>query len=124
MSKILIVDDEPTSVALLQKNLALRNHDVTVAQDGMEGFVLAKKNIPDLIILDVHMPNLDGYSLVRQIKATEDLKQIPILIVTADEKLEERFLKLGVDHYIQKPFDATKIVELAELILKTTLKKF
>ena len=111
-------------MALLRKSMESKDYQVATAQDGMEGFILAKRDIPDLIILDVHMPNLDGYSLVRQLKGTAELKSVPVLIVTADDKLEERFRKLGVSHYLKKPFTAEKILEQTGLLLKANERKF
>ena len=115
--KIAVIDDEPTSVELLKNNLKKKEYEVTTAIDGVEGFMMVQDSKPDLIILDVHMPNVDGYMLVRDIKGVEELKDTPIIIVTGDETLEERFKKLGIQDYFTKPYDMAKMLARIDEVL-------
>ena len=71
-----------------------------------------------MIVLDVHMPNVDGYKLVRDIKEVEELNTIPIIIITADETLEERFVALKVRHYFTKPYNTEHVLNRIDKILK------
>jgi len=117
MKKILIIEDESTTVVLLRKLLEGKGYEVVSAGDGMEGYVMIKEENPHLIILDVHMPNLDGYGLIREINETKSKYKIPIIVMTANEGLEEKFKTLGVAHYFTKPFDTAKLLEAVNGIL-------
>ena len=117
MKKIIIIDDEPTSRQILQNALEKRKFEVLIAEDGVEGFSLINSHRPHLIILDVHMPNVDGYKLVRDIQSDEEIKKIPIIIVTADEKLEERFKLIGIEYYFKKPYKIQEVLSAIAGIL-------
>ena len=117
MKKILIIDDEATSLQILQSSLGKKDYEVITAQDGVEGFSLINSHKPNLIILDVHMPNVDGYKLVRDIQSDEEIKKIPIIIVTADEKLEERFKLIGIEYYFKKPYKIQEVLSAIAGIL-------
>ena len=111
MKKILIIDDEPTTVKLLEGSLASAGFEVLTANDGMEGMVLAQKEKPALIIVDIFMPNLDGMAFIQEIKQSNDLKYLSIIVLSGQPGLAERLKQLGVFHYFVKPPDAKKIVE-------------
>jgi CheY-like chemotaxis protein len=117
MKKIIVIDDEQTTIELLRVFLEKNNYDIVTATDGAEGFVLLKKEKPDLAILDIHMPNVDGYQLIRDIKADEDLKNIPVIVITADESLEERFQNIGIRHYCRKPIKIEPFIKLVDNVL-------
>ena len=117
MKKILIIDDEAISLQILQSSLEKKDYKVITAQDGVEGLFLINSHKPALIILDVHMPNVDGYKLVRDIQSDEEIKKIPIIIVTADEKLEERFKLIGIQYYFKKPYKIQKVLSAIDEIL-------
>lgn len=104
--KILIVDDDPHIVKLIESRLKINGYDVVVALDGQRGLEEARKQQPDLILLDLMLPKLSGYNLCRMLKFDEKYKHIPILIFTAraQESDEKLGFEVGADAYITKPF--------------------
>ena len=117
-SRILLVDDEPDIVETVSFMLQSRNYQVSIASGGQEGLEKAKNEHPDLLLLDIMMPDLDGYDVCMKLKADEDTKDIPIIMLTAKGE-SEAVLKshsLGADDYVVKPFS------LPTLLSK--LKKF
>jgi DNA-binding response OmpR family regulator len=103
--KILVIDDDPTLLKMLQLFLESHGFAVTVAVDGEEGIAKLKAEYPDLIILDVQMPRMDGYAFIFEMKKLGGAKKIPIIVLTAKEKtLAEIFKAEGVKEYITKPF--------------------
>lgn len=106
-SKILIVDDTVDTVELLKKRLRFEGYDTAEAYDGEEGLKQVAEYNPDLIILDVLMPKLDGYEVCQRLKSYENTKYIPILMLTARSGIEDKVkgLDIGADHYLAKPFD-------------------
>ena len=105
--KILIVDDAVDTVELLKKRLRFEGYDTAEAYDGEEGLKLVAEYNPDLIILDVLMPKLDGYEVCQRLKSNENTKYIPVLMLTAKSGVEDKVkgLDIGADHYLAKPFD-------------------
>ena len=120
--KILIIDDEIDSTVLIGDHLKSFDFDVLSASDGVEGYVLASKEKPNLIILDIMMPNLDGRALLTQIKSDDDLKNTPIIIITATEQYVDSKMKTEIDYLFIKPFNLNffilKVKELIEELLK------
>ncbi|WP_306350166.1 response regulator transcription factor [Flavobacterium sp. '19STA2R22 D10 B1'] len=116
MKKILIVDDEPNIVMSLEYTFKKNNYQVFIARDGQEALDLLKVELPDLIILDIMMPHLDGYATLEQIKKEEKLKNCKIIFLTAKSKESdiEKGLSLGADLYVTKPFSVKKLVENVE----------
>jgi len=110
-SKILIVDDAVDTVELLKKRLRFEGYDTAEAYDGEEGLKLVAEYNPDLIILDVIMPKLDGYEVCQRLKSDENTKYIPILMLTAKGEVEDKVkgLDIGTDHYLAKPFDYKEV---------------
>lgn len=106
-SKILIVDDAVDTVELLKKRLRFEGYDTAEAYDGEEGLKQVAEYNPDLIILDVMMPKLDGYEVCHRLKSDENTKYIPVLMLTARSEVEDKVkgLDMGADHYLAKPFD-------------------
>jgi two-component system alkaline phosphatase synthesis response regulator PhoP len=104
--KILIVDDEVQLVKMVQMRLEVNNYEVVTAHDGMEGIEKAKKENPDLILLDIMLPKMDGYKVCRLLKFDAKYKQIPIIMFSA--KVQEKDVALGkevgADAYVTKPF--------------------
>ena len=115
--KILLIDDEQVSVALLKHGLTVCGYDVQVANDGMEGFVLAQDGKPDLIICDIMMPNLDGVSFVRQCRKTEYLKRIPIFVLSANEGCQNKLEGERIEAFFMKPFVIKDILNKVEEVL-------
>jgi len=115
--KILIVDDEPEFVDMLKMRLESADYDVNTAADGVDGLKKAGDAKPDLIVLDVLMPRKDGYAFVKEAKQDSNLKDIPIIILTARPAMEDKFKKEGVNDYIMKPFEAQELLKRIEEIL-------
>ena len=115
--KILIIDDDPTSNTLVGFLLKTNGYQTLTAVNGKEGLELAKKEIPDLIVLDVMMPEMDGYTFLREFKRNNYLKIPPIIMLTSKEKMEETFRLEGVADYFVKPLDTQKLLKkIKELI--------
>lgn len=105
-SRILLVDDEPDIVETVSFMLQSRNYQVSVASGGKEGLEKAQNEHPDLLLLDIMMPDIDGYDVCMKLKGDEKTKDIPIIMLTAKGE-SEAVLKshsLGADDYVVKPF--------------------
>ena len=110
--KILLVDDEPELVEMVKTRLKANNYEVITASDGQEGLDKAKREKPDLIILDIMLPRMDGYKVCGLLKADTRHNKIPIIMFTArahesDKKLGK---ELGADAYITKPFESVELL--------------
>ncbi len=100
--KILIVDDDPDLVHIFSLNLKRRGYQVATASDGEEGLAKVRSEKPDLIMVDIKMPKMDGYSFVRQLKQDEGSKKIPVIVLTAFEPMKDMFQMEGVQDYFVK----------------------
>ena len=113
MKKILIVDDEPDIIEILQYVLETEKYECITALDGEEGLKLARETNPDLIILDVMMPKINGYKISRLLKYDSKYKDIPIIMITARSQEEDKIIgeETGADEYITKPFKIEYVLE-------------
>lgn len=120
MKKILIVDDEQDIVESLKFVLETANFTCYCAYNGEDGLRLAKELVPDLIILDVMMPKINGFKISRLLKYDAKYKNIPILMVTARTQEEDKLIgeETGADEYITKPFELDEVVKKVEQYLK------
>jgi DNA-binding response OmpR family regulator len=119
--KILIVDDEPDLLEMVQISLETEGYECIVAYDGFRALDRARKEKPDLIILDVMLPGLNGYKICRLLKFDEQYKRIPIIMLTAEAQEKDRLIgeQTGADYYMTKPFAADKLIaKVAELLGK------
>lgn len=117
--KILIVDDEPQMVDMLSMRLETSGYDIITAADGQAGLDKARKEKPDLIILDLMLPKMDGYKVCGLLKKDARFARIPIVIFTAKAQKEDMDIgkEVGADAYITKPFDAQALtLKIAELL--------
>ncbi len=124
--KILIVDDEPHIIMLLENRLKQSGYEVSTAADGEEGLEKAKKEKPDLIILDLMLPKMDGYKVCSLLKVDTRYKKIPIILFTARALDSDELLgfECGADAYITKPFDPEELLaKIKELIDLAAAKK-
>ena len=117
--KILIVDDEPNIVMTLEYTFKKKDFEVYIARDGNEALHILENSIPDIVLLDIMMPNVDGYQTLKQIRNNNRLKNTKVVFLTAKNKASdiEKGLKLGADKYLIKPFSVKKIFsEINELL--------
>jgi DNA-binding response OmpR family regulator len=112
--RILLVDDDPVIVRLLQINFRLEGYDVETASRGEEALERVRANKPDVVVLDVMMPAIDGWEVCRQLKETPSVKHVPVIFLSARAQDEDRQrgYALGVDEYVTKPFDPAHLVEI------------
>ncbi len=114
--KILVVDDEADLRLMVSRGLAKRGYEVTGGKDGREALEQARRLLPDLIILDIFLPFMNGDDVVRALKKDEKLKQIPVILISSvPEGLDEKAAASGADAYLHKPF---ALEELAGLVNK------
>ena len=120
MRKILVVDDDDSINELIKINLELSGYDVISAFDGLQGFTLAKQELPDLIVLDVMMPDVDGYTVAKRVRENASTAEIPILMLTAMGQLEDKVkgFDIGVDDYLVKPFEMDELKVRVRALLK------
>ena len=119
MKKILIVDDEPNIVMTLEYTFKKSNYEVFIARDGQEALDILKTNFPDVIILDIMMPMVDGFATLEQIRKDANLQHTKVMFLSAKNKESdiEKGLALGADAYMTKPFSIKKVVEKVEVLL-------
>lgn len=121
MKKILIVDDDKDIRDFTKKRLTQANFEVMTASNGQEAITICKANCPDLILLDIAMPDIDGYNTCEKIKQNPKTKEIPVLFVTGKELLPEGIYKrcqdLGACGYISKPWTIEQLLEKITEIL-------
>ena len=120
--KILVADDEASIRRILETRLKMVGYDVVVAEDGEEAVEVFNKTNPDLVVLDVMMPKMDGYGVTREIRRTSD---VPIIILTALGDVSERItgLELGADDYVIKPFSPKELEARVKAVLRRTVSK-
>jgi two-component system cell cycle response regulator DivK len=109
--RILVVEDNPDNRILITDVLASLNYEVLVAVDGEEGVHVAQTEIPDLILMDLSLPKLDGWTAASQIKANATLSHVPIIALTAHAMVgdREKALEAGCDDYVSKPIDLREL---------------
>ena len=114
MTKILIVDDEKDIVETLSFMLQAKGYEIISAYDGEEGLKLAKEEKPDLIILDVMMPKINGYKICRLLKYDAKYKNIPTIMVTARSQDNDKLIgeETGANEYITKPFEFSDVLNV------------
>ena len=122
--KILIVDDDPDLVEAVTMILESKNYDVAAAYGGLEGLQKAKTEKPDLIVLDVMMPDKDGYVVCKELKADPQLRKIPVLLLTAvvskiptTRYTQQMGLETEADDYIDKPVEPEVLVKRIETLI-------
>jgi CheY-like chemotaxis protein len=117
--RILICDDDPVILRLLQVNLELEGYEPLLAHHGEQAVEVATAEHPDLVILDIMMPRMDGYEACQLIKAGEETKDIPIIFLSAKAQPSdiERGRSYGVDEYLTKPFDPSELLDVVERLV-------
>ncbi len=119
MVKILIVEDNEMNIDMLSRRLERRGYEIVIAMDGAEGIEKAKTDMPDLILMDMNLPVLDGWEATRQLKADVAMQHIPIIALTAHAMMgdRERALEAGCDEYATKPVDVPELLEKINSVL-------
>jgi len=118
--KLLVVDDDPGLLLAVSETLRAENYDVVTARRGAEALVRVAESLPDLIISDIRMPGMDGYALMRNLRASPRTRLVPIVFLTAKDETADRIegFRSGVDAYITKPFETDELVAVVKSILE------
>ncbi len=122
MTKILVVDDDKAINELIKINLELQGYEVSQAFNGTEGFAKAKQEEPALIVLDVMMPEVDGYTVAQRIRQADEISDTPIIMLTALSELNDKVngFNIGIDDYLTKPFEIDELIVRVRALLKRT----
>ena len=118
--KILIIDDEEDIQKLLKIRLQQENFNVAVAEDGDVGIKMAEQELPDMILLDIMMPRMDGYTCLKEIRKLPKTRDIPVLMLSGkeEEKVKDLFAFQKISGYMEKPFELDNLVSKVKEILK------
>lgn len=119
-SRVLVVDDEPDLVRILEFGLKAAGYAVETASDGQEGLKKARESKPDIILLDLMLPKLDGYKVCRLLKFDERYKHIPIMILSARTQEGDQTLahEMGANRFLTKPYEFAEILDHIQALLK------
>jgi two-component system, OmpR family, response regulator VicR len=120
--RIVYIEDDPEMIELISLILSRHKLEVKGANGGLQGLELVSKELPDLVLLDLMMPDMDGWEVYQQLKAQETTRSIPVIIITAKAQDIDRILALRiakVDDYIVKPFHAEALVESIQRVLES-----
>lgn len=119
MARILLVEDNEMNRDMLSRRLERRGYDVIVAVDGEEGVARAKTDTPDVVLMDMSLPGIDGWEATRQLKAAEETRAIPVLALTAHAMAgdREKALEVGCDEFDTKPVDLPRLLGKIEALL-------
>lgn len=122
MERILVVDDDPMITRLVKVDLQLNGYDVEEAWDGESALRILEEDPPDLLVLDIMMPNTNGWNILEMVRGREDLKDLPVIILTAMVREEDIILgwEKGADDYIVKPFNPISLVERLKALLESS----
>ena len=115
--KILVVDDEEKLISNLKVFLEINGYEVTTAANGQEGLDAARKEKPDLVISDVMMPKMDGYTMLKEFKFTEGLENVPVIMLTAKDGLSDLCEIEGAAQFLVKPFELNMLLEVVKKYL-------
>jgi two-component system KDP operon response regulator KdpE len=116
-AKILVVDDEPHLVKLVRSNLEAQHFKVITAMDGVSGLAMVEKEGPDLVVLDIMMPGMDGFDVLQKIR---EFSSVPVIMLTAKDQDVDvvKGLSLGADDYVKKPFSVHELLARVEAVLR------
>lgn len=119
---VLVIEDDELNLKLVKEMLRLRNYRTIEAMDAETGIQMARRHKPDLILMDIHLPKMDGLSATRIIKSDENLKQIPIVALTALAMADDRekALEAGCDDYVTKPFRLQNLLKAIDQLLDSS----
>ena len=118
--QLLVVDDDPGLLLAVSETLRAEGYEVQTARRGSEAMIRVAESLPDLIISDIRMPGMDGYALVRNLRASPRTRLVPIIFLTAKDDTADRIagFRTGVDVYVTKPFETEELVAIVKSILE------
>ncbi|MTI79507.1 MAG: response regulator transcription factor [Firmicutes bacterium] len=124
MAKILVVDDELNIIELIRFNLEKEGHTVLSARDGFSGLKLSEEERPDLIVLDIMLPEMDGIEVCRKIRSSKDISNTPIIMLSARSETLDKVLglEIGADDYVTKPFSPRELVARIKASLRRSVE--
>lgn len=114
---ILVVDDEPVVLEIAKRKLQERGYDVATAQDGMEALEQLKKKVPDLILLDIQMPRMNGYTFIMEKAKNPEYSKVPVVVLTAYGEMEPLFKRHGIKAYLLKPLKLQELLDKVQSIV-------
>src|ERR1044071_6426262 len=122
--QLLVVDDDPSLLLAVSETLRAEGYEVQTARRGSEAMIRVAESLPDLIISDIRMPGMDGYALVRNLRASPRTRLVPIVFLTAKDETADRIagFRTGVDAYVTKPFEPEELVAIVKSILDRVLR--
>jgi CheY-like chemotaxis protein len=125
MRKILVVEDSPMIQEILVERFRFRNYEVVVAHDGQEGIEVAQRELPDLILMDISLPVMDGWEATGRIRKIDSIKNIPIIALTAHALVEDRnrSLAIGCNDFETKPINFSQLIMKIDALLGNNQKK-
>ncbi len=106
MKRILVVEDDFDLAVVVEERLKANGYEIIKASDGVEALVKAREQKPHMIVLDVVMPVMNGYQFLQELKWDDDIRDIPVVVLSGQNFLKTEFVDAGVKHFISKPFDA------------------
>lgn len=115
--KVLVADDEPLTAEMLALMLAFRGFEVICAHDGAEALQQARRWKPDIMLLDVVMPGLEGVEVTRALRTDDDLRERPVILISSCDECEVEWQAAGADLFLQKPIDIVKLPDVVERLL-------
>ena len=120
MSLILLIEDNELNRDMLSRRLIRRGYEVNIAVDGKEGLLMADKHVPDMILLDLSLPEMDGWEVLKKLKMDPKMKTIPVIALTAHALVSDRnrALEAGFDEYDIKPVEMPRLLEKIETLLQ------
>jgi two-component system, cell cycle response regulator DivK len=123
MPKLLLVEDNEVNRDMLSRRLIRRGFDIEIAVDGAQGVAMAQAIKPDLVLMDMSLPVIDGWEATRQLKASDQTRQIPVIALTAHAMTgdRERCLAAGCDEYDTKPIEFSRLLTKIQALLNSTL---
>ena len=118
-TRILVIDDSPTIVALLKRMLQHNHYDVLVAYDGETGIEVARREVPGLIFLDIVLPGVDGFNVLRTLRRDPATKNVPIIMISGNAQATEQFYvqRIGADDFMKKPFSRPEVFSRISSVL-------
>ena len=119
-ANVLLVDDDPVILKLLQVNFEMEGFNVSTANDGVEGLEKARAERPDIVLLDIMMPRMDGLQVTKALKGDPETKDIPIILLSAKAQASDiqAGKDIGADDYLTKPFDPLELLERVNELLE------